>query len=148
MKKAIIYCRTAASEQTSGLNIDFQKEQCLSYARNRNFKIADSITEVESGVELMRKGILQIFFGCCENGVEAVIAYDASRISRDFSQFRSIKQCLEKLGVRLLLVNDFEKDMTEEFSKLFKRYEERIRVERIEQGIAQAKAGKQLNSIK
>lgn len=148
MEKAIIYCRTATEEQTSSLTLDFQKEQCLRYARGRNFKITDSITEIESGTELVRKGILQLFFGCCGNGVEVVIAYDASRISRDFSQFQSIKQCLEKLGVRLLLVNDFEKDSIEEFSKLFKKYEEKIRVELIEQGIVLAKARKQFNSIK
>src|SRR3990170_8821908 len=144
MKKAIIYCRTATSDQ-SKTKIDLQKEMCLQYARDRQLKVVGSVTETESGVELMRKGLLKLLFDCRTNGVEVVVAYDATRISRDFGQYEAIKDMLSVLNVQLLLVNDYEKEMTKEFSEIFKRYTSRMMSERIKRGIRFAKL-KKLNS--
>src|SRR5690554_4355806 len=85
MQKAVIYIRVSTEKQaTEGYSLDSQVERCTSYAKNRNFQIENIYRdEGISGTDPNRPGLNKALTRIKEGDIDAIIAYDFSRLSRN-----------------------------------------------------------------
>src|SRR3989344_8319233 len=116
MAKAIIYLRVSSSGQAHKENpISAQKSACLEYAEKRGY------TDIDEKQDIYIDGGISAFKGRADDrfafkemtnrleqddGVEAVIAYDMSRIFRNGIEYFKYKKGLEKHGKKFLSVTE------------------------------------------
>ncbi|MCA9954731.1 MAG: recombinase family protein [Anaerolineales bacterium] len=105
MKKAIIYCRSATTDQQSINKLASQKEDCLAYAEAHNYEVVEIITEAGfSGMDSSRQGIQKLIGLCDENKIKAMIISDADRLSRDRNHLEGLMQVFINQHIELILL--------------------------------------------
>ncbi len=102
MKKAIIYCRAASTEDAE-MRLSTQASDCLAYAKEHSYEVLEVISEMGiSGLNLNREGLQKLLSMCHNNEIEAVIVSDISRLARGINQLKSLFQTFADTQVELV----------------------------------------------
>lgn len=110
--KCLIYLRVSTTQQAVGGNsIPAQKEACLSFIERNNYQVnLETDLYVDGGIT-GRTEERQAFQTMMERlkkdpSIEAIVAYDISRIFRNVSEFLNFKRTLKKLGKKFYSVSE------------------------------------------
>lgn len=108
MKKASVYVRVSTEEQAKeGFSVDNQKRACEEHARNFGYQVLKVfIDDGKSGRTTERPAFQEMLKMAKEGGLDAVIIYKIDRFARNVSDFSRIRSELEKLGVKIISVNE------------------------------------------
>lgn len=103
MKRAVIYCRVSTKEQAdSNISLPTQEKNGYTYAKKHNLNvIREPIQDVYSGEELNRPGMNQLRRMMRNAEIDAVIALDADRISRDDFDYHLFREECVKYEIEL-----------------------------------------------
>ena len=109
MKKAIIYCRSATTDQQSNSELSRQEEDCLAYAKAHNYEVIEVISEAGfSGMDSPRQGLQKLINLCDKNEIEAVIMRDIDRLSRDRNHLENLLQIFIDKHIKLITLMSTE----------------------------------------
>lgn len=144
MKRAYGYTRSAAGETS---HIQLQEMRIKDYCIKNNIILVDIfIDNGKSGLKTFQnKGMNELLSRCFKDGnINAVIAIDSDRISRNGSDYLLIKNFLKRKGIEILVtdreniadllsptprdtfVNDVIKAMREFEKEVIKKYKQRL----------------------
>ncbi|MDR2073903.1 MAG: recombinase family protein [Oscillospiraceae bacterium] len=102
MKKVILYCRVASSDQANN-NLDIQEQGLRNFAKAHNYEVVEVIKEIESGANLDRPGINKIFETTNHHKIDMVIAKNMSRYGRcSASELNSFIKKLTEKGIEVI----------------------------------------------
>ncbi|MDR2074197.1 MAG: recombinase family protein [Oscillospiraceae bacterium] len=102
MKKVILYCRIASSNQAEK-ELDIQEQGLRNYAEAHNYEVVEVIKEIESGANLNRPGINKILEMANRHTVDMIIAKNISRYGRcAVSELNSFIEKLTTKGVEVI----------------------------------------------
>ena len=102
MKKVILYCRVASSDQTNK-KLDIQEHDLKNFAKSHNYEVIEVIKETGSGANLDRPGINKIFKMANLHKIDMVIAKNISRYGRcAASELNSFIEKLTAKGVEVI----------------------------------------------
>lgn len=141
LKKAIIYCRTACKEQKNkDLNLIGQSEVCLAFAEETGrFKVIKVVTDNGiSGIADKQGRLVKLFGVLKQKGAEALITYDATRISRSYEEYMAFKRSLDIAGIELVTVMPDLNELNDQFMRHYKQELSK----RIKRGISEARRRK------
>jgi DNA invertase Pin-like site-specific DNA recombinase len=139
LKKAIIYCRSAATEQQrKNLAILKQKEVCQLWAQeNKGFQVVGTLTDAGRS-KISKKQLLKLLQAGKSKGVTTLITYGIDRLSRNLKDYQAIQAFLDEHKIELVTVMPDPYEIKKLFEKAYKEGLSR----RIKRGIAAAKAKK------
>jgi site-specific DNA recombinase len=149
-KRAILYARVSTEEQArQGYSLDQQIEALKAYCAREGYEVLKEVRdEGWSGAYLERPGLDRVRDLVEAGGVGAVLAQDADRITRDPGHRAFLDDEFERLGARLVTLDDWGDDTHEgELLKFLKGWVskgERLKIaERSRRGmIRKAREGK------
>lgn len=92
MKKAVIYCRTAAWTQTDlGKSVEQQERECRQYCQQEQITVDQVFVDCgASGVSLDRVGFKAMMERLQRGGIDALIVSSQDRLARRFPAYSSI----------------------------------------------------------
>lgn len=99
-KKAWIYCRIDAPEDTHGA-LKGQYEQLERYAEQMGFVVVGSSQDLGSGTSLDRPGLLAVREAMKAKTAAVLLVTSISRIGRDVAQTTEFIRSLTDCGVRI-----------------------------------------------
>ncbi|GEM_PF-6814357 len=128
-KKAIIYCRTACNDQKNKKRFLLgQEEVCLSsIKKSDHLEMIGVIVDDGAGSDEQRDRLVKLFGMLKKKGAEVLIAYDTTRISRDYNEYKSFKKSLEIAGIELVVVTPDLYEIGDRAMKDYEKYREKIR---------------------
>ncbi len=108
-KRAILYARVSTDEQArSGYSLAQQLEALQEYAVREGYKVLEEVSDPgHSGASLVRPGLDHVRDLVAAGGVDMVVAQDADRITRDPAHRAFLDDELERLGVWLIVLDDW-----------------------------------------
>lgn len=144
--RAVVYIRVSSKEQAeSGFSLEAQKEACLRYARDNNFKVMKIFTEAgESAKTQNRTQLQKMMKYISENqNIASVIVWKFDRFARNLADQFELVKFLEDHGARVLSVTENnEESPVGKFMRnmlgAVAQYENDIKSERTIQGMMQA----------
>jgi len=89
-KRALVYCRTATNEQNRNNSIARQEVMCRQFAKDRNYKIVEVISEVASGMTLNRKGFKRLMTIVKQGKVDVICVASICRLTRNFANCQKL----------------------------------------------------------
>lgn len=104
MTRAVIYVRVSSDEQVKGMSLDFQKQDCLAYAKKKNLDIECLYEERgESAKFADRPELIKLLDYCQKHSrrVDALIVWKLDRLSRNQLDYYYIKRKLMNLGIAI-----------------------------------------------
>lgn len=113
--KAILYARVSTEEQVkSGYSLLQQIERLREYAATEGYEVLEEVTDAgRSGAYLERPGMDRVRDLIEAGGMEAVLAQDADRITRDPGHRAFLDDEAERFGARFLALDDWGDDSHE-----------------------------------
>jgi site-specific DNA recombinase len=118
MKTAAIYARVSTEEQVKNTSLRGQVEACREYAQKQGYTIIREVTEDFSGARLDRPGLDELR-GMADRGeIEALVVFEADRLSRKVGHLLLLEEELSRRGVGLLFVNG-QDDTTSPEGRMF-----------------------------
>jgi DNA invertase Pin-like site-specific DNA recombinase len=102
--QGVIYTRVSSDEQVKGMSLEFQREDCLRYAQEKNISIAKLYEERgESAKFTDRPELLNLLDYCKKNKgkIHVLIVWKLDRLSRNQMDYYFIKRTLLGYGVSL-----------------------------------------------
>lgn len=103
-RRAVCYLRVARSSHTSDA-IARQRAACEQLARNLGLEVVDVYIDIGSGANAERPGLTYLLADLeRRGGVDVILAYDLSRISRDRGLLHRILAKLDTYGVHVKTV--------------------------------------------
>jgi site-specific DNA recombinase len=110
--RAAIYCRVStAGQEEDGTSLATQEQRCREYAAERGYTVVDVYRDVHTGMELHERPHLGELRALVRGRqLDALIAYDLDRLSRDQAHIYILDDEATRHGVEVLFV-------TEEFDK-------------------------------
>ena len=104
--RVALYTRVSTDRQEEkGYSLAQQEKSLLAYCQQNDHEIVEIISDTGSGGDLERKGIYRIRELADAHQIQAVIAQDRDRFSRDDIQLAVFEKTLERKGVKLLSVS-------------------------------------------
>ena len=100
--KGIIYTRVSSAEQIQGMSLDFQREDCLTYAKDKGIEIAKIYEEKgESAKFANRPELIKLLEFCRTNKkkIDFLIVWKMDRLSRNQMDYYYLKKTLLEYGV-------------------------------------------------
>ncbi|MBN1560456.1 recombinase family protein [candidate division KSB1 bacterium] len=104
MQKGIIYVRVSSDEQIKGMSLDFQKQDCLKYAKEKEIEIVEIYEERGESAKFANRPKLIEAMELCrkrKNSINAFIIWKLDRLSRNQLDYYYIKRTLLDSGVKL-----------------------------------------------
>lgn len=104
MQKGIIYVRVSSDEQIKGMSLDFQKQDCKKYAKEKEIEIIQIYEERGESAKFANRPKLIEAMELCrkrKNGINALIVWKLDRLSRNQLDYYYIKRTLLDSGVKL-----------------------------------------------
>ena len=142
---AVIYCRVSTKEQLANLSLPVQEQTCRKWCENNRYRVAALFKEAESAKTLNRTEFQRMLDFCALNKktVGIVLFYDASRFSRENSEYQSVRALLRVQGIETRSATQpFDNSPAGEFTEsLFSAYatlDNRIRAMRTTEGMKEA----------
>ncbi len=102
--QGIVYTRVSSDEQIKGMSLDFQREDCLQYARSKGITVAVVFEERgESAKFADRPELLKLLDHCKNNKgrLHSVIVWKLDRLSRNQMDYYFIKRTLLDYGIAI-----------------------------------------------
>jgi DNA invertase Pin-like site-specific DNA recombinase len=114
-KTAVLYSRVSTSEQAEkGYSLAQQLQALREYAAHEGYEVLEEVTDPgQSGASLVRPGLDRARDLVAEGGVSVVLAQDADRITRDPAHRAFLDEEFERLGTRLVALDDWGDDTHE-----------------------------------
>ena len=110
-KKAWIYCRVAHNGPDSMAVLATQQKGLETYAKEHNFKIVGTSSDIGSGLTMDRPGLLD-FHAVAEDGtVDVLLIHSIARLGRDMDKVTKYWHLLRDLGVSVHTSSDGEVDL-------------------------------------
>jgi site-specific DNA recombinase len=106
MKTAAVYCRVSSESQEDNTSLTTQEEACLTKAKELGYEVKYTFREIYSGLMLNRPKLEELRELIRGGQVDAVIAYEYGRVSRDPANFILVQSEIEKAGVELALCTE------------------------------------------
>ncbi len=98
--RAVIYARVSSSDQKS--NLERQIECLTQYCSAKGYKVVDVLSDVASGLNTNRRGLLKLFDHVVNKQVDAVVATYKDRLTR--FGFEYLDYFFKQYGVRIEVV--------------------------------------------
>jgi site-specific DNA recombinase len=106
-KPVAIYCRVSTENQENdGTSLDTQREACLKYCQEHNYKPTNVFIETWSGLSLERPKLDELRQLVRNSDVTAVVIYSLDRLTRTPNDGVILRQEREKHHVDLLCVTE------------------------------------------
>lgn len=107
MTNALIYARVSTSEQgESGLGLEVQVARCNSYAERIGASVIDTMQEVQSGKDMVKRPLLRSCLDRLRSGeANTLIVAKLDRLSRSVIDLCSLLEQSEKEGWSLVLLD-------------------------------------------
>ncbi|OLN22894.1 resolvase [Domibacillus antri] len=105
MKKAVIYCRVSTEKKAQETSLERQEEELLLLAKSKGFEPFAVVKDKASGYDLDRPGMLELLDLVKNEGIDAVLIQDETRIGRGNAKIALI-HCLFKEGVSVYSIAD------------------------------------------
>ena len=101
----VIYTRVSSEDQVKGMSLEFQREDCITFAKDKNISVVKIFEERgESAKFADRPELLKIMDFCRKNKgtVDVLILWKIDRLSRNQMDYYFIKRTLLDYGVSIL----------------------------------------------
>jgi site-specific DNA recombinase len=121
IKYAIGYCRVSTKEQAdNGMSIGVQVGICEKAIKDSEYELLEDIIKDEgrSGGTLKRPGIQKVIELVQSKKVDAVFAYDSSRLSRSVRDHLDLMEMFALNGVKVVYTNGLNSDGSPEFEMM------------------------------
>ncbi|PNV81220.1 MAG: IS607 family transposase [Fervidicoccus sp.] len=115
--RAVIYARVSSHKQRKDRNLDRQIERLRSYCSAKGYKVVDVITDVASGLNEERSGLLKLFNLIIGKQIDVVVVEFKDRLTR--FGFEYLRRWFESHGVKIDVVEESEKGYIEELVEDF-----------------------------
>jgi len=115
--RAVIYARVSSHKQKEDGNLDRQVERLRSYCFAKGYKVVDVVTDVASGLNEDRSGLLKLFDMVEKRLVDVVVVEFRDRLTR--FGFGYLERYFKSHGVRIEVVEESEKGYMEELIEDF-----------------------------
>jgi len=110
--RAVIYARVSSHKQKKDGNLDRQVERLRAYCSARGYRVIDVVTDIASGLNEDRKGLLKLFDIVEKRQADVVVVEFKDRLTR--FGFEYLKRYFESHGVKIEVVEESEKGYVEE----------------------------------
>jgi site-specific DNA recombinase len=118
MKTAATYSRVSTEEQVKNTSLKGQLDACRDYATHQGFTILKEVAEDFSGTRLDRPGLTELRDMAHNGEIQAVVVYEADRLSRKLAHLLLLQEEFDKMGAELLFVNS-QDDTTSPEGRMF-----------------------------
>ena len=115
--RAVIYARVSSHKQRKDGDLDRQVERLRSYCSAKGYKVVDVITDVASGLNEERSGLLKLFNLIIGKQIDVVVVEFKDRLTR--FGFEYLRRWFESHGVKIDVVEESEKGYIEELVEDF-----------------------------
>lgn len=144
--RGIIYTRVSSDEQVKGMSLDFQRDDCIRYAKEKDIELIEIFEERgESAKFADRPELIKLLEYCRKHkrSIQALIVWKLDRLSRNQMDYYFLKRTLLEYGVSLHSATEPSLDDTsslagrvfETFSALQAEIENTVRRERTMRGM-------------
>jgi len=102
--KGIVYTRVSSDEQVKGMSLEFQRQDCLSYAETNDIAVDRLFVEAgESAKFADRPELLKLLSYCKAHrrSLDALIVWKLDRLSRNQMDYYFLKRTLADLGIAI-----------------------------------------------
>ena len=83
MERAWIYCRVAYPDMDM---LETQKRSHIDYAQKNHFTIVGITAEQGSGLDLSRKGLMEVFDAVNDGKLDVLLVKDLARLGRNWTE--------------------------------------------------------------
>jgi len=115
--RAVVYARVSSHKQKKDGNLDRQVERLRAYCSARGYRVIDVVTDIASGLNEDRKGLLKLFDIVEKRQADVAVVEFKDRLTR--FGFNYLKRYFESHGVRIEAVEEAEKGYVEELIEDF-----------------------------
>ena len=113
-RRAILYARVSSDDQVRGYSLNQQMEALRAYGAREGYEVLEEVRdEGWSGAYLERPGLDRVRDLVEAGGISMVLAQDADRITRDPGHRAFLDDEFERLGARLVALDDWGDDTHE-----------------------------------
>lgn len=107
MNKALIYKRVSDPKQMVGLSLDVQEERCRKWARENSYEVVGVYEDGgKTGTKTVgRHGLEDLIVRCQQKDIGVVLTIDTDRFARNELDHYLLKDELNKLGTKVVAVN-------------------------------------------
>jgi len=102
--RAVIYARVSSSNQKSDL--ERQMQHLLQYCSAKGYKVVDVLSDIASGLNTNREGLLKLFNCVVNRQVDVVVVTYGDRLTR--FGFEYLEYFFKQFGVRIEAIYDEE----------------------------------------
>ncbi len=99
-KKAWVYCRIDAPEDTHGA-MKGQKKELMDYAEQMGFEVAGCSEDLGSSMDFDRSGLVEVMKVAEEGRMDILLIKKLDRLGRDTAKTLELLQSLEQLSIQL-----------------------------------------------
>lgn len=112
-KKAWIYCRVAHNGPDSAETLAAQRNRLETYAKEHDFEIIGSSSDIASGLTFEnRPGLLEFHAEAVDGDVDILLLCDLARLGRDLDRNLQYWYLLRDLDVSIHTANSGEVDLS------------------------------------
>lgn len=112
-KKAWIYCRVAHNGPDSAETLAAQRNRLETYAKEHDFEIIGSSSDIASGLTFEnRPGLLEFHTEAVDGDVDILLLCDLARLGRDLDRNLQYWYLLRDLDVSIHTTNSGEVDLS------------------------------------
>lgn len=141
---AAIYCRVSTEKETQTSSLERQEVELRQLADHFDFNVVEVISEMKSGYEIERDGMLQVLDLAKEGTIDVLLVQDETRIGRGSSKI-AILHTLGKYNVSCYTISEQgEIQLTEadsmvlEIVSLVEDYQRKLHNAKIKRGMKRA----------
>jgi len=116
-ERAVIYARVSSQKQKKDGSLDRQIERLRGYCSAKGYKVVDVITDVASGLDESRSGLLKLFDMVEKHLVDVIVVEFRDRLTR--FGFEYLERFFKSHGVGVEVVEEGEKGYMEELIEDF-----------------------------
>ena len=101
--RVLIYCRLAHNDS---MVMECQKDYLRRWAVEKGCTVVDAITEVGSGIQLDRPGLVEVMRAVQENRMDALVVRKLSRLARRSMDAYHLMELLKEKGIDLICTDE------------------------------------------
>ncbi len=145
--KAIVYTRVSTKEQVDeGHSLATQKRLCYEYASKNDYQVVRHFEECGESAKTANRTELNVMLAYavhnCKN-IDAVIIYKIDRLSRNTSDYQTLKNTLNTLGISVVSSTEYIQNtpagrFAENMLASAAQYDNELRAERSKNGMVDA----------
>ena len=111
-KKVWIYCRVAHNGPDSAAVLAAQRNRLEAYAKEHDFEIVGTSSDIGSGLTMDRPGLLDFHTAAEDGKVDVLLIHSLTRLGRDTDKVTKYWHLLRDLGVSIHTADCGEVDLS------------------------------------